>query len=165
MNDFVYIGKIVNTHGIRGELRLLSEFSHKDKAFQIGRMIYIGRDKVEEIITGYRKHKMFDMITLKGYTNINEVLKYKGALCYVKRSDLELSQNEYLDDDLVGLPVFIDGVECGSVIRLEKVTEKSKVLWIFYEKREIAIPFVSDFVEVQISNRRIVIYPIEGLLS
>ncbi len=165
MNDFVYVGKIVNTHGIRGELRLLSKFSYKKKAFAVGRNIYIGRDKVKETITGYRVHKCFDMITLSGYTNINDVLKYKGALCYALRKDLKLSCDEYLEEDLVGLDVFIDENLCGSVIRLEEITDKNKVLWISYENREVAIPFVPEFVEVQIQAKRVKVMPIEGMLS
>ena len=41
-DDLVYIGKIVNTHGIKGELRLLSDFKYKDRVFLQGRRIYIG---------------------------------------------------------------------------------------------------------------------------
>lgn len=164
MDNYVYIGKIVNTHGIRGEIRLLSNFSHKDRVFQSGQAIYIGRNKVKEVITGYRKHKMFDMITLDGYRNINEVLKYKGALCYVLRDDLHLAAVEYLESDLIGLPVFIDQKECGSVIRVETITEKNKVLWILIDDKELAIPFVDEFVEVQFLNKKVMIKPIEGLL-
>ena len=72
----IYIGKIVNTHGIKGELRILSNFSSKNKVFIPQMPIYI--DNQKEIINSYRHHKMFDMITLKNYNNINEVLKYKG---------------------------------------------------------------------------------------
>ena len=91
VQDFVYIGKIVNTHGIKGELRLLSKFSYKERVFVKGMTIYIGRNKEKEEIVSYRHHKCFEMITLKGYSNINEVLKYKGALVYVDRYDLKLS--------------------------------------------------------------------------
>jgi len=165
MNDYIYVGKIVNTHGIRGEIRLLSKFSFKNRAFRIGGTVYIGRDKIPEKITGYRVHKCFDMITLEGYTNINEVLKYKGALCYVLRKDLNLDAFEYLDTDLIGLDVFIDDKICGVVDHLEEVTSKNKVLWISYEGREVAIPFVPEFVEVQIQNQRVIVKPIEGLLQ
>ena len=71
MQDFVYIGKIVNTHGIKGELRLLSKFSYKERVFVKGMTIYIGRNKEKEEIVSYRHHKCFEMITLKGYSNIN----------------------------------------------------------------------------------------------
>ena len=58
---YVYIGKIVNTHGIKGELRILSDFKYKDKVFKSNMLIYIGKDKIEEKIVSYRKHKNFDM--------------------------------------------------------------------------------------------------------
>ena len=44
--NYVYIGKIVNTHGIRGEVRLLSNFRYKDKVFIKNMNIYIGKDKI-----------------------------------------------------------------------------------------------------------------------
>jgi len=164
MHDFVYIGKIVNTHGIKGELRLLSKFSHKERVFVKGMHIYIGRNKEECEIVSYRHHKCFEMITLKGFTNINEVLKYKGALVYVDRGDLELSSKEYLIDDLIGLPVFSNGLEIASVIKLEEITEKNSVLWINYKDREVAIPFNDTFVSVDFENRRIDVNLIEGML-
>ena len=65
MNDYVCIGKIVNTHGIKGELRILSDFELKNKVFKKGVNLYVGPEKQEFTITGYRHHKMFDMVTLK----------------------------------------------------------------------------------------------------
>ena len=76
--DKVYIGKIVSCHGIKGELRILSKFRHKDKVFIKGNTLYIGKKKEKFIINSYRYHKIFDMVTFDGYTNINEVLYLKG---------------------------------------------------------------------------------------
>ena len=70
MDEFVRIGRIVNTHGIKGELRLLSNFKYKDRVFVQNRKIYIGEEHQEELITSYRHHKVFEMITLAGYDNI-----------------------------------------------------------------------------------------------
>ncbi len=165
MKDFVCIGKIVNTHGIRGELRLLSKFPYKKKAFAIGREIYIGKNKQREVITGYRVHKCFDMITLDGYSNINEVLPFKGMLCYVLRSDLHLNNQEYLDEDLIGLPYFVDGVELGKVLKVEVLTPQNKILWVSYQNREVAVPFVSEFVNVLLNDQKIEIQPIAGMFD
>lgn len=60
--DYIKIGKIVNTHGIKGEVRLLSKFPYKDKVFVKDMNIYIDK-KYKEVINSYRKHKNFDMIT------------------------------------------------------------------------------------------------------
>ena len=74
---YVLIGKLVNTHGLKGEVRILSSFDHKDKVFIPGMTIYIGRKKEKEEIVTYRHHKYFEMITMKGYSDIDEVLRYK----------------------------------------------------------------------------------------
>ena len=69
MNDYILVGTIVNTHGIKGELRILSDFSRKE-VFNKGNHLYIGEEKILEEITSYRTHKQFDMVTFKNYNNI-----------------------------------------------------------------------------------------------
>ena len=85
---YIIIGKIVNTHGIKGELRILSDFKYKDKIFKKGFPLYIGYTKEKEIINTYRPHKQFDMVTFNNYNNINEVLKYKGEYVFINKEDL-----------------------------------------------------------------------------
>ena len=68
---YVLIGKLVNTHGLKGEVRILSDFKYKDKIFIPGMKIYIGKNKEKQVINSYRKHKIFDMITLLGFNDIN----------------------------------------------------------------------------------------------
>lgn len=163
--EFICIGKIVNTHGIKGELRLLSKFEFKERVFKKGVEVFIGREKISEVIKSYRHHKCFEMITLEGYTNINEVLKYKGKLCYVKRDVLNLSFDEFLDNDLIDLDVIVNGKVSGKVIKLERITEKNAVLWVLCNNREIAIPYVEKFVKINILNSCVIIQPIEGMFD
>ena len=113
--DYVYIGKIVNTHGIKGELRIKSNFDKKDIIFKPGFNLYIGEGYVKEEIVTYRSHKDFDMVTFYGYDNINQVLNYLKMNVYVKRSDLELSKDEYILDDLIGLSIQENGEMLGKV--------------------------------------------------
>ena len=70
--DKVYVGKIVSTHGIKGEIKILTQFNFKDKVFKVGNSLII--DDKEYVIKSYRVHKMFDMVTLDDYKDINEVL-------------------------------------------------------------------------------------------
>ena len=53
MNNKVYLGKIVSTHGIKGELRIISDFEYKDKAFKVGTHLIIDDEKY--LIKSYRK--------------------------------------------------------------------------------------------------------------
>ena len=151
--DYVLIGKIVNTHGIKGELRLLSDFDKKDIVFKSNFNIYIGPGYIKETISSYRHHKMFDMITLQGYNNINEVLKYKYMDVYVKRSDLNLNENDYLLDDLIGMSVIDDNEVIGKGI---DYNQGANVLLKVSGTKEFYIPLVDEYViNVDTKNREI----------
>lgn len=102
---YIYVGKIVNTHGIKGEIRILSDFLKKHLVFKKDFTLYIGPNKEKEIIKTYRKHKEFDMVTLEGINNINEVLKYKGNNVYINREDLEIEDNNYILEDLIDFEI------------------------------------------------------------
>ena len=56
----VYIGKIVSTHGIKGEIKIISDFEYKDKVFVVGKKLIV--DHKDYLIKSYRKHKSFDMV-------------------------------------------------------------------------------------------------------
>ena len=78
---YIIIGKIVNTHGIKGELRILSDFKYKDKIFKKGFPLYIGHTKEKEIINIIeQKTQKNDEKQSKITNNSNKLLK-KGVIC------------------------------------------------------------------------------------
>ena len=160
----IKIGKIVNTHGIKGELRLLSKFPYKDKIFIKDMPIYINKEN-KEIINSYLKHKNFDMITLKGYNNINEVLKYKGKNAYVDSEDIKLDENKYLDEELIGLTTIYEEKDKGVVDNIERY-DKTSLLVIKKEDKEYLIPYNDNMIEkIDIENKRIYNKNIKGLFE
>lgn len=163
--EYIHIGKIVNTHGIKGEIRILSDFKYKEKVFQTGKKIYIGKLKEEAIINSYRYHKIFDMITIKDINNINDVLKYKGKNIYTTREDLNLNKNEYLIEDLIGLDVEVDKKIIGKTIDYIKDKHQDKLVVNKNEKKYI-VPFVCDIIEtIDLDKHVIIIKNIKGLLD
>ena len=142
--DYIKIGKIVNTHGIKGEVRILSKFPYKDKVFVKDMNIYIDK-KYKEVISSYRKHKNFDMITLVGYDNINDVLKYKGLNVYVNKDDIRLDSNKYLDEDIIGSNVIYKGINVG-VIKDIEIYDKYSLL-VILGKKEYLIPYNDNLIE------------------
>ena len=80
MNNYVFVGKIVNSFGIKGELKIRSDFEYKDRIFKNNFNIFIGNDKLKEVISSYRIHKGYDLITLVGYTNFFFLLIEKVTL-------------------------------------------------------------------------------------
>ncbi len=152
--DYIYIGKIVNTHGIKGELRILSDFDRKDLVFNKENNIYIGNSYIKETINSYRVHKNFDMITLQGYTNINEVLKYKGEKVFFLRKDLKLNDNEYILQDLIGFEIIEDEKILGKIKSF--VYNTSNTLLVIEGVKNFYIPFVDQYIiKVDLKNKRI----------
>lgn len=161
--DYINVGKIVNTHGIKGELRILSDFELKNQVFVIGKNIYIGDSFIKEEIASYRKHKEFDMITLKNYNNINQVLKYLKKKVYVKREDLNI--DKYLMTDLIGLDVYLKEQKIGKII--DFVYNGSNKLLVVEGLKKFYIPMVEDFVnKVDINNCKVdVTDNVKGLIE
>lgn len=155
----VYIGKIVNTHGIKGEVRILSDFKFKEETFKKGRTFYIGKDKTPLVMNTYRVHKNYDMVTFDGINDINDVLKYKGDLVYVKRSDLKI--DGYVTEDLLGLTVY-------GKKEIGKVTDViySKAHPILVISKKYMVPMVDAFIEkIDLDEQTIHIKEIEGLID
>ena len=163
--EYIYIGKIVNTHGIKGELRLLSNFKYKDKVFLENRKIYIGDEKQEEMIKSYRHHKVFEMITLYGYDNINDVLKFLNKYVYVKKNDLDLNEKEFLDEDLINLNIIFNNQEVGHVVAIRQINPKNKVIEAVINDKVTLIPYHDDFInKVDLENKIIELNLIEGMI-
>lgn len=158
--EYIYIGKIVNTHGIKGEVRILSRFDFKEKVFVPNTLIYIGEEKIEEKIVSYRKHKSFDMVLLEGINDINDVLKYKGKNAYISSSSLKLSDNEILDEDLIGFTALYEDKEIGIVNDI--MDYGNKVLKI----NESLIPYNENFIlKLDKENKKIYLKNVEGLIK
>lgn len=162
---YIIIGKIVNTHGIKGEVRILSDFPYKSKVFKTGMKIYIGKIKEEKEITSYRHHKIFDMITMKGITNINEVLKYKGEYVFINKEDLILADKEYLDEDLIGKTVIMNGKNIGKVKKILRYN-KNNLFLVNNGEKDFYIPYNFDIIEnINLKNGEITIKQLEGLIK
>ena len=160
--ELIKIGKIVNTHGIKGEIRLLSKFPYKDKVFVKDNTIYIDK-KYKEVINSYRKHKNFDMITLVGYNNINEVLKYKGKYVYINKEDIILDKDNYLDEELIGLSVIFNNEVKGVITNIERY---DKVVLFVIDNGKYLVPYNNNLIDkIDINNKKIYIKNISGLFQ
>ena len=159
--DKIKIGKIVNTHGIKGELRIKSDFPYKDRVFQVNKGLWI--DSKEYIIKSYRQHKDYDMVTLNDYHNINEVLFLLKKDVYVNVEDLDLKEDEVLDEELIHFTVKTTKEETGKIIEIFKASETNKILRIQLD-HEVLIPISSPMIKkIDKKNKEIIIELIEGM--
>lgn len=143
MNEMIYIGKTVSTFGIKGELKVISDFEYCDKAYKVGNKILI--NNIEHIISSIRYHKNYVLLKIDNLNNINDILKYVGFNIYIKRLDLNLSKDEFLYKDLINSEVIDeDDTKLGKVI---EVVNGINVLIKVKGTKEFYIPLIDNYVK------------------
>ncbi len=161
--NYIYIGDIVNTHGIKGEVRILSHFKFKSSVFIKGTSLYIGKDKVKLVINSYRKHKVYDMVTFVGINDINDVLEYKGEPVYIDRNEVHI--DGVLNEDLIDMSVYGNDSFVGRVTDILN-NGLYDILIIENENNRNLVPNIDEFVlNIDLDNKRIDINMIEGLIN
>lgn len=151
----VIIGKYVNTHGIKGEIRIKSNFKYKDRVFKKGKEIIIDKSY---IINSYRVHKGYDMVTLEDINSINEIINLKGSLVYIDREKY-LSPNDFLDEDLVNFSIYCNDKNIGNVSEIIQINENKKLI----KCCDKLIPF--ELVEnIDLKNKMVEIKYLKGLI-
>ena len=119
----LFVGKIVTTHGIKGEIKILSGFQFKNKVFCVGNKLII--DDKEYEIKSYRVHKGFDMVTLDDYHDINEVLFLLKKEVYVNKESLDFSDDEILDEDFMEFEVITTDGRRGKILEIFYAIKRS----------------------------------------
>ena len=99
MTNYYKVGKIVNTHGIRGEVRVISTTDFTEERYQVGEQLFLFREKQDVLpltIASYRRHKNFDLLSFEGYPNINDVESFRDGILKISEKQLsELDEHEY----------------------------------------------------------------------
>ena len=161
--NLIYIGDIVNTHGIKGEVRILSDFKYKKDVFKKGNYIYVGYDKDKLKLNSYRVHKNFDMVTFEGINDINDVLMYKGDHVYINREEFQFDGILY--EDVIGLDVIVDGNKIGTIESIMK-SSAHPILVIETTNKKHLVPFIDEFVKnVDLDKKEVIIEVIDGLID
>ena len=157
---YVYIGKIVNTHALKGEVRILSNFEFKDRVFKPGIKVYMGQFKTEEEIETYRPHKQFDMVKFVNIDNIQDVLKYKGDAVYVNEEVLNLNDDEILEHEFNTMEIYVSDKLIGKVEEYRN-DNGNKMLKV----NDKYIPYNKDFItRIDKANKKIYMHDIEVFL-
>lgn len=160
--QYIYIGKLVNTHGIKGEVRILSSFKYKSDVFMPGNFLYLGDKHIKKEIKSYRKHKEFDMVCFNDINDINDVLPYKGQSVYFDRNEVLISG--ILNEDIIGLDVYDRGSFVGSVSSILQ-GKAYDILEIKNETKTFLVPNIDVFVKnIDLDKHIVEIESIEGLL-
>lgn len=166
--EYIKVGRIINTHGIRGELKVLPLTDNLDR-FDDLKIVYIGNNKEKVEIEQVKYHKGLAIIKLKEFDNINQVLKFKDDFLYIDVEDkVELPEDHYFIFDIVDCNVYdTKGRKIGVVTDVLQYTSNDVYVVKDMEKnKEYLIPAVKEFVvDIDVENKKIIIDPIEGMIE
>lgn len=172
MENWFNVGKIVNTHGLLGEVRVISSTDFPEKRFKVGNTLYLFRETEKKplplIIRSHRNHKNFNLLTFENYYNVGQVEAFRNGVLKIKEAQLgKLDEGEFYFHEIIGCSVFTDeGVEIGEII--EVLTPGANDVWVIKKagSKDILIPYIDQIVkEVDISAKKVIITPMEGLLD
>ena len=166
MGNYIRVGKILNTHGIKGDLKVLP-LTNEPSRFEKLKTIFIDNENNKVEITKVWYNKGFVMLKLEGYNDINEVIKFKNCYILIDEKDaLKLPENSFFISQIIGLRVFCsDGNELGEIVEVLQ-PGANDVYVVRGNNKEYLIPAVKEFVkEINLDNNKMIIEPIEGLIE
>lgn len=167
MEQFLQVGVISSTHGIRGEVKV---FPTTDDAARFKKLKKVlldtGRERLELEVQSVKFFKQFVILKFKGIDNINDIEKYKGRSLLVPREDaVPLESDEYYIADLIGMEVF-EGDERFGVLRDVMETGANEVYVIDSDMHgEVLVPAIRQCIlGVDVESRKMQIRLMDGLI-
>ncbi|MBC1334436.1 ribosome maturation factor RimM [Listeria booriae] len=172
MEQMFNVGKIVNTHGLMGEVRVMSQTDFADERFVPGNELFLfakNSKKPEKlVIKTHRKHKNFDLLTFEGIVGINNVERMKEGMLKVPEAQLgDLEENEFYFHEIIGCEVYTEEGELLGTIS-EILTPGANDVWVVQQKgeKDKLVPYIADVVtSVNIADKKITISVMEGLFD
>ena len=146
MTDYLNVGKIVNTQGIKGEVRVISKTDFPEERYQKGA----------------------PLLLFEGHPNINDVEKYRDGILKVAKDNLaELAEDEFYYHQIIGATVYDEtGSELGKI--KEILSPGANDVWVVQrpKKKDLLLPYIEGVVtKVDVENQRIDVDIPEGLID
>jgi len=167
-DNLILMGKIVATHGIKGQLRIVPYSGMVDNLLLCKSLLV--RDAkgglAQFAVTSATVHGKKLLVSLEGFSGINQVLHFVGSEVLLYKEQLVTpDEGEYYWDDLIGMKVVTtDGVDLGI---LESIIEtgSNDVYVAVLDGREYLIPALSDTVSIDVHAKIMTVTPFEGLFD
>ena len=168
MEEYLEIGQIVNTNGLKGTLKV-KPLTDDITRFEDLETVYIqkGKELVEFTIQEVKYSKNMVLLKLEGIDNIEEAEKYKNFYLKINREDaVELEEDSYFIVDIIGCEVYTESQELlGKVIDVFPTGSNDVYTVKNSEGKEILLPAIEDVIkDVDIKNKKIIIHLMEGLI-
>lgn len=169
MTEYFDVGKVVNTHGLKGEVRVISITNTPEERYYKGSpLTWFGKngEQVDLVVRTHRVHKNFDLLMFDDHLTINEVEKYVGGILKVSEEYLlNLDENEFYLHEIIGCTVIDkDGNEIGRI--KEILSPGANDVWVVQRqnKKDLLLPYIESVIlDVNSEDKLITAHILEGL--
>lgn len=166
------VGTIVNTHGIKGEVRVVATTDFPESRFAVGSTLYaFQKDQAMPVtltVASVRQHKNFYLLSFEGKPSINDVEIFKQSTLKVTDNELEsndLRPGEYYYHQIVGLDaVTVDGENLGKI--KEILSPGANDVWVVARpgKSDLLLPKIDQVIKrVDLDQGKVIVELMEGL--
>ncbi|MBR6385440.1 MAG: 16S rRNA processing protein RimM [Ruminococcus sp.] len=163
--EFLEAGKIVTTHGIRGEVKIMPYTDTPELLSEFDRL-FIGKDKKEIIIERARVFKNMVIAKIQGVDTPEDAEKYRNKILFMHRDDLILDEDTYFIQDLIGMEVkdADTGVLYGKITDIMQTGAND--VYVIQGEKEYLVPAIPDVVvSTDVDGNLMLIRPVEGLFE
>ena len=165
------VGKIVNSHSLKGEVKVISSTDFEEERFKKGSKLLITRGNQlirEVVVESYRNHKNFLLVKFEEIDSVEEAEKLKNLQIKIDSTEVgELEENEFYFHEIIGCQVFDENDKnLGEIIDI--LTPGANDVWVIKGEngKEILIPYIEDVVkQIDITNKKVNIEVMEGLID
>ena len=160
MKEFLDCGRIVNTHGIRGEVRIVPWADSPDFLCQFS-TLYL--DGAPRRVLSSRVHKGSVIARLDGVDTVEEAMLLRDKTVQIRRTDARLAEGTFFLADIIGLSVVDEQGQTLGTLK-EVLSPSVQQVYVVEGEREIMIPAVPEFIlETNIAGGDIKVRLIEGM--
>ncbi len=167
LKKYIETGKVVNTHGVMGEIKVKPWSDSPDFLTHFDRFYLSDKGGRALKCEKCRVHKDMVLIKIKGIDTVEQAEQLRGKVLYIDRSDAQLDDGEYFIQDLIGCDVYDQ--ETGKLLgRLADITQTgaNDVWHIEFDGRTYLVPAIPDVLgEISLEEKKAVIRPLKGIFD
>ncbi|MBU9737676.1 ribosome maturation factor RimM [Diplocloster agilis] len=167
MEQYLQVGVISSTHGIRGEVKVYPTTDDVSRFKKLKKVILdTGKEQRSLEIEGVKFFKQFVILKFKGIDHINDIEKYKGKPLMVAREQaVTLARDEYFVADLIGLLAITDeGEELGTLVDVLETGANDVYVIGTPDHKELLLPAIKECIlDVDMEGRKLLVHLMPGL--
>lgn len=169
MEEYLKVGIIASTHGVRGEVKVYPTTDDAQRFKKLKNVLLDNEKEKRNLkIQNVKFFKQFVILKFEEIDNINDVEKYKGSSLYVPRKQaVKLEKDEYFIADLIGLKVIAQEEKLEGTLKDVMETGANDVYVIaLSDGRELLLPAIKECVlSVDVEKGEMQIHLLDGLLD